>query len=89
MYRSESDNFAFEFCSLCLPELSMDLHATGRSCLSFGFLSLVYGLHGLVVLIRHDFVSILFIHVNQVLFFLLFYNFILKQPSIELNVYHS
>lgn len=47
----------FNVCSLCLPESSMDLHATGQSCLCFGFLSLVYGLHGRMVLILHNFVN--------------------------------
>lgn len=63
----ESDNFDFELCSLCLPESSMDLHATGQSCLSFGFLSLAYGLRGHMVLMRHDLVSIIFLWVMLVL----------------------
>ena len=32
----------------------MDLHATGLSCLSSGFLSLVYGPQERMVLIQHD-----------------------------------
>ena len=44
----------------------MDLLGTGQSCLSSGFLCLVYGLHEHMVLILHDSVGLLFMHINPV-----------------------
>lgn len=64
---------SFETCSLCLLESSMDLHATGLFYLSFGFLSLAYGLHERTALIQHDLLVYLFsMHIKYV--FLLFWS---------------
>lgn len=41
----------------------MDLHDTGRSCLSSGFLCLEYGLQGHMGHIQHDSWYILFVHI--------------------------
>lgn len=45
---------ALLFCSLCLPESSMDLHVIGQSCSFSGFWSSEYGRQGPMVPIQHD-----------------------------------